>query len=154
MTDDEAVRLLLPYKARELLDTIRFHDAPPSVARQVLACFEPGWSNLRPNGQPPYGWLVDVAERLEGTVGGDNRPAPLRQFRLDLVCVPGQRGRDLVDAVARDWPGDQPTMGGTALDLALGHEWTSWDATEPSWEGPAAELLTRPPAAVAGLWWD
>jgi hypothetical protein len=151
---DEAWQLLLPYKARELFEVLRFNDAPPPVARQVLSTLEPYWADLRPNGQPPFAWLVDIAERLGGTVGGDYGSAPIRQFRLDLVCVPGEHGRDLVEAVLRDWPDDQPSMGGSALDLALGHEWSSWDATEPNWEGPAKELLSRPVAAVAGLWWD
>lgn len=154
MTDDEARALLLPHLSRQVLEVLRFNDAPPTVARRAMATFEPGWAELRPNGQPPYGWLVDVAERLGGTVGGDYSPAPLRQFRLDLICVPGDRGRELVESVRGDWPEEQPHMGGPALTLALGHEWTSWDATEPSWEGPAAELLTRPPATVCGLWWD
>ena len=154
MTDDAARTLLMPYRSREAFDVLRFDDAPPAVARQVLSHFEPGWADLRPNGQPPYGWLVDLAGELGGTVGGDYRPAPMRQLRLDLVCVPGERGPELVEAVRRDWPEERPSMGGPALDLALGHEWASWDATEPNWEGPALELATRPPAVVCGLWWD
>lgn len=154
MTADEAWALLLPHRSGEVLETMRFTDAPPPVARRVLGTFEPGWPDLRPNGQPPYGWLLDIAELLGGTVGGDYRPAPWRHFRIDLVCVPGECGRDLVESLQRDWPDDQPRMGGSALDLALGHEWLSWDATAPSWEGPAAELRARPAATVSGLWWD
>jgi hypothetical protein len=53
-------------------------------------------------GQPPAAWLVELAERLGGTLGGDYRADPWRAVRVDIVCVPGERARDLVDAVRRD----------------------------------------------------
>lgn len=56
MTDHEALQLLRRHQRHLLGDTIRFDDAPPAVVRQVLATFEPEWVDLRPNGQPPYGW--------------------------------------------------------------------------------------------------
>lgn len=150
---DEVDALLLPYQGLQMLDAYRFVDTPPSVVRQVLGTFDEWWTTSRANGQPPAGWLVDEAERLGGLLGGHYSPDP-RSVRVDAICVPGERAPELVGAVARDWPDDDTGMGASAVELALAEEWPAWDAERSTWEGRASELLERPAAAVAGLWWD
>ncbi len=133
----------------------RFHDAPPAVVRDALSRVDPSWRDSRPNGQPPGGWLVDLAERLGGLLAGqvgDNDWLPER-LRVDAVCVPGERSAELARAVDEQWP--QPFMEALALDLALAEAWDHWDAETPVWSGPGRDLLTgEPRAAVVGLWWD
>lgn len=133
----------------------RFHDAGPEVVRRALASVDPSCGASRPNGQPPGNWLVEVAERLDGTLAGqvgDDADLPER-LRVDAVCVAGDRAADLARAIARDWPQDD--VGGTALDLAVAEGWPRWDANEPAWNRSGHDvLLDGRRAAVVGLWWD
>jgi len=133
----------------------RFHDAKPDVVRRALASVDPSCGACRPNGQPPGDWLVDVAERLDGTLAGqvgDDGDLPER-LRVDAVCVAGGRAAELARAIARDWP--QDALGGTALDLAVAEGWPGWDAEQPAWVGSGHDvLLDGQRAAVVGLWWD
>ncbi len=133
----------------------RFHDAPPEVVRRALGAVDLEWSTARFNGQPPANWLVSTAERLGGLLSGqvgDDVELPTR-LRVDAICVPGERARELADAVHADWP--QTVLDSVALDLALAEGWHAWDAEQPIWTGSGRQLLeTSPDAAVVGLWWD
>lgn len=134
----------------------RFHDAPPDAVRRALAVVDPFMTVGRPNGQPPAGWLVHVAERLGGLLAGqvgDDEDLPER-LRVDAVCVPAEQAAELAQAVDADWP--EPDMGEVALDLALAEGWEHWDAEQPVWTGGGRELLdgVPPGVAVVGLWWD
>lgn len=134
----------------------RFHDAPPEAVRRALAVVDPFITVGRPNGQPPAGWLVDVAERLDGLLAGqvgDDEDLPER-LRVDAVGVPAERAAELARAVDADWP--EADLGEVALDLALAEGWASWDAERPVWTGGGRELLAGAPPGVlvVGLWWD
>lgn len=134
----------------------RFHDAPPDVVRRALAAVDPSVAGSRPNGQPPAGWLVDIAERLGGLLAGqvgDDEDLPER-LRVDAVCIPAERAAELARAVDADWPCVEPDE--VALDLALAEGWDRWDAERPVWTGGGRELLAGVPLGVAavGLWWD
>lgn len=157
LDDHPLQRLLAPYRTPGLAlgGTVRFHDAPPSVARDVLARMDGPFSMMRPNGQPPAAWLVDAAQRWGGTVAGMLATGDGfgDRLRIDAVCVPGLHGHALARAVAADWP--DRDHGASALELALAEEWQAWDAATPTWSGPATDLLRgREPAPVVGLWWD
>lgn len=134
----------------------RFHDAPPDAVRRALAVVDPFLTGARPNGQPPAGWLVDVAERLGGLLAGqvsDDEGLP-EQLRIDAVCVPAEQAVVLARAVEQDWP--DTVLGEVALDLALAEGWERWDADQALWTGGGRELLegTPPACRVVGLWWD
>jgi hypothetical protein len=121
-----------------------------------LAVVDPSVTASRPNGQPPAGWLVDIAERLSGLLAGqvaDDEDLPER-LRVDALCVPAERAAELARAVEQDWP--DADLGEVALDLALAEGWERWDAEQPVWTGTGRDLLdgVPPGVAVAGLWWD
>jgi hypothetical protein len=149
--------LLAPFLTpdSDVASCFRFHDAPPAVIDQALDLLSPNCRLGRPNGQPPAGWLIDVAEKLGGTLAGLAAVGDELgdRIRVDAVCVPGEHGADLARAVARDWP--EPEFGEQVLDLALAEGWTSWQSAEPCWTGSGSELISpEPRAAVVGLWWD
>jgi hypothetical protein len=151
-------RLLGPWQTPGLDQPggFRFHDAPPDSVRRALAVVDPSVTASRPGGQPPAGWLVDLAERLDGLLAGqvgDDVGLPER-LRVDALCVPAARAADLARAVEQDWP--DPDLGEAALDLALAEGWERWDAEQPVWTGGGRELLDGVPQGVlvAGLWWD
>lgn len=117
---------------------------------------DPVLSTSRPNGQPPAGWLVDLAERLDGLLAGqvaDDEELP-QQLRVDALCVPSEQAEALALAVDADWP--DADLGEPALDLALAEGWGSWDAETPVWTANGRDVLTGvpPDAHVVGLWWD
>jgi hypothetical protein len=133
--------------------TWHFIDVPADVAADALALADPSVATGRGNDQPPAAWLVEQARLLNGRVGG-SLAVEMGFLRYDTICVDHDQAASLLDALREAWPVDEhhPVA---AVDLAEGRAWTSWQASEPAWSGPASQLLGALGSnQVAGLWWD
>lgn len=131
----------------------RFIDTPPAVVREALSLLDPDVAQGRPNGQPPAHWLMELADRLGGLLGGSFSTAPWVGLRVDAIQVPRPMVGQLAQSVLDAWPAydDWPA----AIDLADAEGWPAWDAERSEWEGLGRDLLgDLPELAVFGLWWD
>lgn len=153
---ERLVRLLAPHAFTDLPTvegTGRFIDTPPAVVREALTLVDERWADIRPNGQPPARWLVELAERREGLLGGTWSTQPWSGLRVDAIQVPRTVAADLARAVVDAWApyDDWPA----AIDLADAEGWPSWDAVRSEWQGPGRALMGElPELEVFGLWWD
>jgi hypothetical protein len=145
--------LLEPYADGQQVG--RVVDVAPSVAAEALRLLPPDLTQARLNlHQPPMVELVMLAEQLGGRLVGAVQVGRLF-VRFDGVQVAAASARELAVRIATAWParGEEPG----ALESALAEGWSDWSATDASWVGGGADLLTssRPASVeVVGVWWD
>lgn len=121
----------------------QFVDVPPDVAASALALADPSSATGRGNGQPPAQWLVEQTTLHHGRLCG-SLDSHTGFLRFDTICVDREAADGLLRAVEVAWPADGHHPKST-LELAAGLIWSNWDATDPTWEGPAVRLLESPP---------